>query len=195
MKPNCFGLPSVHDKDSPECAGCAVADECSDLALAKAVAFSRYVNTADIVRRLEGRSKFAPGEALVNVTCEPVQRTTRFEQVRIDLTVPDQELLEKLPVKVAKKATLLMQSNMDREARAALRDGKNPFPFFGSKYLHLACRELLNGGFTRSSLRAVYMKELGWTEGTAFSHVSAVVSLFPALRFAQEQNGTFVRNQ
>lgn len=163
--------------------------------LGKLKSFAQHINLRDQLAKFESRSDgatSAPAAPVgVTVTVNVPARTARFEKVRVGLTEQDRALLERLPVKVAKKAKLLMEQNLDKVARKELAAGRNPFLLKGNGYLHVACEMLLNGGFTRASLREEYIKRLGWTQGTAFSHVSVVVSLFSALGLAVETDHGF----
>lgn len=192
MTPRCYGLPSLIHRDSPHCGECPFLDECERVALNKALALSLYIDIPDVVARLRNREgqKGQP-TAVEGVT--PLTRTTSGEKVRMALTQQDFALIKQMPAKVRQKVELLMKQGKDVAAREALLRGENPFPFAGAGYLHVACELLLAGGFTRAELRKTYMQRLGWTEGTAYSHVSAVVAIFPALGIAEEIAGRFVR--
>jgi hypothetical protein len=169
---------------------------------------SGKMNVTDMLARFEkvtSRAETTPLKAIDVVTTEvdeaPLQtsiaapeRTTKVERVKVDLSDNDLAVIGTMPKKVQVKMRKLMQLNLDKAARRAITVGDNPFPFIGNGYLHVAFDMLTHGGFTRATLRQVYMQRLGWTEGTAFPHVSAVVWLFPAMKIAVEEAGLFVPN-
>lgn len=193
--PNCFGLPSIYHQRSEHCAKCPHHDRCEEVAYARLLALSERIEVGDALARYQDRSgaelrrpKFKVRLALTAIP----ERRARRERVSLELTAADHALIAGLPTKVAEKVQVLMKRGNDRVARAALAHGRNPFPADGAKYLHVACERLLAGGFTRAELRVEFMRRLAWKESTAFSHVSSVVSMFPALGFAHEQDGRFV---
>jgi hypothetical protein len=192
MTPRCFGLPSLIHRDSPHCAECPYLNECERVALNKALALSAYIQIPDVIARLRNRDG-QKGQPTAITGVSHITRTTSGEKVRMALTEEDVATVKQMPVKVRRKVELLMKQGKDVAAREALLRGENPFPFEGSGYMHVACELLLAGGFTRAQLRKEYMRRLHWTEGTAYSHVSAVVAISRAIGIAEEIGGKFVR--
>jgi hypothetical protein len=198
LREACFGLPSVFHQESERCGQCGQRSECEPAAYARLIGLQkRGIAVGDALVRFQTREEKhlrSPGELPeVKVTIAPPERTVRPEKVRLALSPDDQAALERLPVKVAKKVRLMMQKDEDRQGREALKAGRNPFNFEGARYLNVACDLLLSGGFTRASLRNAYCERLEWTTGTAASHVSTVVNIFPLFKFACEtQQGAFV---
>lgn len=68
----------------------------------------------------------------------------------------------------------------------------NPFDHQPPGFMRVALECLLRGGFSREELREAFMRELGWTEISAASHVSLATSVLRHLGAAVEHNGRFV---
>jgi hypothetical protein len=105
----------------------------------------------------------------------------------------EHDLLATLPVRVQKVMRPLLKRGGDARARLALAKGQNPFDGRGPQWLRLAGEKLLAGGFTKGDLRRAYINEYGWSEATAFSRVSIVVSVIPALRLGRVAGDTVLR--
>ena len=95
-----------------------------------------------------------------------------------------------LPVKAAAEMEKLIKRGV--HFRQELKEGQNPINAIGGKpaYLALVCRLLLEGGFARRELKGIFMKEFGWSTGSAGSHVTIVMALLPALGI-NEKMGRF----
>lgn len=207
-KPQCFGSPSVFSLESVTCKACAWFNQCHDASYAKLKAMSGRFDVTDMLARYEratSRSETVPlrsvdaptsavGEAPLVVSIDTPERTTKVDRIKVDLSPEDVALITTMPKKVQIKMRKLMQLNIDKAARIGVVTGKNPFSLHGNGYLHVAFEMLINGGFTRSTLRQCYQQRLGWAEGTAFPHVSAIVWLFPAMKIAIEERGVFRPN-
>lgn len=207
-KPLCFGSPSVFSLESVTCKACSWFATCHDASYLKLRTMSQKCDVSDMLARFErstSRSVLSPlkvvdaqmtavYEAPLQVTIDIPKRTTKLEKVKLDLSPEDVAIISAMPKKVQLKMRKLCQLNIDKAARAGIASRTNPFPFIGNGYLHVAFDCLINGGFTRATLRQVYQQRLGWTEGTAFPHVTAVTWLFRAMQIAIEQNGAFIPN-
>lgn len=207
QRPSCFGLASVVDSRNPVCRLCQHVTPCLEAVYSSLVRFKGVIDVRDtlaaVERDLVGRATGEPlhsvaptlagaAPALLHTTIAIPARTTKVEKVKFGLTDTDKAQINAMPKKVALKLKRLLELNLDKLARVELAAGRNPFPRDGAGYLHVAADLLLRGGFTKASLRVALMERLAWSEGTAFSHVSAVVHLFPALEIAIEQDDSFV---
>ena len=207
-KPLCFGSPSVFSLESDTCKACSCFAVCHDAAYLKLKVMSKSINVDDMLARFEqstSRAELTPFKT-VDAQTTPVvedslklsvalpERTTKLARVKVDLTPADQALIGGMPKKVQVKLRRLMQLNIDKLARAGIGTRTNPFPFVGNGYLHVAYDMLIHGGFTRATLRQCLQQKLGWTEGTAFPHVTAVTWLFPAMQISVEERGVFLPN-
>jgi hypothetical protein len=136
--------------------------------------------------QLERTAKVITAQSLPAGTVATTIAAPASAAVRVNLAIdpPTQSVLDSLPVRVAKVMKPLMTRGQDAKARYCVATGKNPFDASNPRWLTLAGEVLIAGGFTKAQLRERYMKEFGWSEGTAFSRVSIVATLFPALRIA-----------
>lgn len=192
---HCYGLSSVYHQDSETCQQCPDNTACEEASYAKLLSLSSRIDVRDALARYQNRDALGMRKpemrVAVEITLPPPERTVKNESVALPLTDADRALISRLPVKVAAKVQSMMMKNEDRAARLALLHGKNPFPRKGAGPLHVACEMLLHGGFDRVGLRKRLIEVLGCGESGAYSHVSFVVAMFPALRFAKEEQGTF----
>jgi hypothetical protein len=81
----------------------------------------------------------------------------------------------------------MVKRGLLREIKPAIAQGKNPFPKDTSPFLHVAMNELLRQPWIRKAwLRALFRERFGWTEGTAYAHVSVATQIFLALGIASD---------
>lgn len=196
-KPRCFGLPSSYHQGTKTCRGCPERTECESVSYDRlhGLKSSGFDAGDDVLARFQDRSLagFRPHRQIeIHLTVKPPTRQVKAEKYENALTQEDITALQSVPYTVAEKVQRMMSSNQDRIARAALKEGRNPFPIDGSRHLHVACDALLQGGFTKRGLRQRFMDQLGWGENTAFSHVSLVVSMFLLFKFVKQENDNFV---
>ncbi|RQT26088.1 hypothetical protein DF037_20580 [Burkholderia contaminans] len=106
-------------------------------------------------------------------------------KVNLAMGAHEEALLASVPLRVAKVLKPMLKRGLDARARYRIANGENPFGTGSAPWLRLAGAMLVAGGFTKAKLRAEYIRAYGWSEGTAFSRVSIVVALFPALGIAR----------
>lgn len=194
--PGCYGHASVFSHSNSICKACPAFAECGQVVESKLKAFSSKVDVSDHVKR-HANGKVASGilheleveAAVINLRDVP-ERKQKVARVKKVLNTAELALMETLPKKVQVEAKKLIAVGTDKVILTDLQSGKNPFPFEGKRYLHVACDLLLKGGFTKSSLRQEYMDRLPWTKETAFSHVSMIISLFTAFGVIKEGKGS-----
>jgi hypothetical protein len=179
--PSCHGDASVFSFRSKTCSGCRHFDSCVSV-------------THDYLQQLRP----APHIALM------LERHARFDankadkgdagviEGKRDLTAEEEVIASKLPVKTAPQYRRIVSEGYLPLMKRGLERGRNPFRIDGYKYLHIAFAMLLQGGFTKKSLRLHYMATCGWSEGTAFSAVSMIWHLFPAFGIATEVDGSLL---
>jgi hypothetical protein len=189
--PGCFGFPSVYNAKSAICQACACRPDCSKAVGDKLKAYASKANVIDFVRRHEHHNEQSTGNADVQITVK-AERKTKAIQSKPELTAGESVMLDKLSVKPRNELRKLIEAGQHKGLLNALLAGQNPFPYDGKRYLHVACAMLLEGGFTKATLRERYMTQLGWTQNTAFPHVSMVCAMFDVLGVTQEKGGQFV---
>jgi hypothetical protein len=192
---SCFGLPSVFNAGTQTCMACASRSECVSACYSMLVSLSDKIDVTAPLAQLERTAKVVTAQSIP----APVVATTiaapapAAVQVNLEHGARENELLATLPVRVQKVMRPLLKRGGDARARLALAKGLNPFDGRGPQWLRLAGEKLLAGGFTKGDLRRAYINEYGWSEATAFSRVSIVVSLIPALRLGRVSGDTVLR--
>ncbi|MDR9847125.1 hypothetical protein [Herbaspirillum huttiense] len=209
VSPGCFGAPSVFGSDSVVCNACTMFDKCADASAQRLQKIRPLIDVGDLIARHKAaraaavaarRQRTAPaGEPSAQPApiTEPVERKTTKEKVTFVISEADQAVLAKLGSKSAKahsQAVILCKNDKVNECRAMLPRGQNPFAENGPNFLRVACDMLINGGFTKAQLKAELMNKLGWTDGTAASHVAIAAGLFLAFSLIADREGAFVLN-
>jgi hypothetical protein len=82
---------------------------------------------------------------------------------------------------------------IDRSIKV-LAKGENPFAENPPKFLNVACDMLLNGGFTKASLKKAFMERLKQSDGTAGSHVSITVAMLLPMNIIVASGKSFALN-
>lgn len=211
-RPACFGAATVFSFDSEICKKCEYYGECGDAAKARLEHIRAVVNVDDLLAQHDKAQKGArtrraarreeqptiatnPAPQPQKPVDQPVERTTPVVKVVFEIDSATHNVIAKIPnQKAAAQAVVLCKSNMIEIAKRELAIGQNPFAD-GPKYLSVAAEALLDGGFTRVSLKERYMESLGWTASTSASHVSIVVGLLPAFNITTQEGDLFVINQ
>lgn len=119
----------------------------------------------------------------------PIEAKTKSKFV---LSPDQQEVIRALPKKVGDYMRKLFKRGRDVEILKLAALGENPFRDDRERTYRLAFEHLLDGGFSKRSLRAAFMSELGWTEGAAFSEVSIVWRVLMTLGVAREEGCVLV---
>lgn len=211
-KPACFGAATVFSFDSDICRNCVCYDECSNAAKQRLEHIRKVINVDDLLAqhekaRKQGKARRAARKAIEQESRpvaspqpqkpvdKPVERTTPIAKVTFEIDKESHSVIAKIPNQKAQaQAVVLCKSNMIEIAKKEFGEGRNPF-LEGPKYLSVAAEALLEGGFTRSTLKERYVKDLGWTESTSASHVSIVVGLLPAFGIIKQEGDLFIINK
>lgn len=201
--PGCFGYPSTFKHTSPICSKCSSKAACADKVSEKLNAIAKKVDISDFVARHDNESGLAPlltKESVIQLDAKkPVKRIQPVSVVKRTFSEQEELLIASLPKKVAVIARQIMQDGVDKTAIRELIKGVNPFAFNGKRFLHLACKLLLDDGFTRKQLMTLYMEKTsetkGMTKDTAASHVTMALSMFKAFKMVVESNGVFKINK
>lgn len=184
--PSCFGLPSVFLAASPVCAGCKSRDLCVSASHQMLVSLSTRMDVSRDLAQLERTARVVRAQAFPATEIETTIPAPAPAAVQIKLAIDAgaQSMLDNLPVHVAKVMRPMIRRGLDTKARYSIAAGKNPFDESSPRWLQTTGECLLAGGMTKAELRARFMSEFGWSEGTAFSRVSIIATLLPALRIA-----------
>lgn len=196
--PGCYGHASVFAYSNPICKACPAFAECGETVTAKLKAFAEKADVSDhSARHTNGAIDAGVLHALeANAAEVQIRKVPKRRQpvarVKVNLTPEDAAIVESMPVKVRVMGRNMIASGEAKGMLAKLRAGENPFPFEGKRYLHVACEMLLQGGFTKASLRERYMTRLSWSKETSFSHVSMAISIFTAFGVIEETKAGFI---
>lgn len=211
-QPACYGSVTVFSFDSDICKNCDFYQACGEAAKDRLNHIKSVINVDDLLARhskaqvnaktrrearreetaLKTPVTAAQPEKPVNA---PVERHTPVIKVVFEIDSDSQNVIAKIPnQKAAAQAVVLCKANMIEIAKAELSEGRNPF-VDGPKYLTVAADVLLEGGFTRITLKEQYMERLSWTASTSASHVSIVVGLLPAFNIITQEGDLFVINK
>ena len=184
--PSCFGLPSVYLPTSPVCGSCTSQARCVPSCHRMLVALSDKLDVTGNLALLERTGLVVLSEATPAIDGATTIEAPAAQAVRVNLAIdaPAQLLLDGLPVRVAKFLKPLIERGQDVKARHSLAAGNNPFDLSTPRWLQFTGARLLGCSFTKAELRALFVREFDWSDATASSRVSIVVSLFPALRIA-----------
>lgn len=136
------------------------------------------------------RARDAKGEAHdPNFTVDTGSPRVKNNQA---LTSDQKRLVESMPKKVAAYLMTLWRKGVPERVRECARRGQNPFDCGRFRPAKVAYDMIVNGGFTKQSLRVAYQDSLGWTENAAFSQVSIIWRVFQALEIGAEEGELLV---
>lgn len=214
--PGCFGAASVYSMDSVVCQGCVAFTTCGDTAIKKLESMRELVDVRDLLARHAAARVKAQNVALKppaapaplvpspipvaqpKATLQPIERKTTSARVTFEISDDDQNVLALIgekSVKTREQAIVLCKTNKINNMRSMLPKGVNPFIESGPKFLSVACDLLLNGGFTKATLKARLIADLAWTDGTAGSHVAIACALLYSFGIiTADTSGAFILN-
>lgn len=204
QSPGCFGSPSCYASNSNFCQTCEGFNECGEESLNTLKRIKEVVNVDDLLhkhnqalakQRVENKKRLKALKTeppkMERPTPKSVERTAKKEVVEFSIDEKTAELIGELPVKARPFAISLCRKGLVDRIKKDLVRNVNPLSGCGPVFLSIAIESLIAGGFTKSELREIYMKDRGWTENTAASHVSLVVKLFLMFDIAIENNQKF----
>ena len=198
--PGCYGAASIHNPDNEVCQGCAYLVACGDESRATLNRLRERMNVSDLLTRLDRKPLMAVAKPTVPVArVAPVQaapampaavspvapaRVTPMIVSKVELSTEEVVNLANLPVKPRELAERLLRSGRVVSIQRDVQAGRNPFATAKPEFLRVAFDALLAGGCSRSALKQRFQDQLGWSEGTASSHVGIVTALLPWLGVA-----------
>lgn len=206
LEPGCFGSFSIFSFNSPVCDKCRFRERCQPLAHDRLKRVKDMMQVTDLLVQHENEAAQRASastdtrEQLV-YTGRPVElaqvalkvvRTTKVAKVSRVLTELQRKTLDRVPVKVEKRLRHIFETGKDMQIRADLANRVNPYNSVENRFMHKVCERLLAGGFTKTELRKTFQQDLGWSEGTAFAHVSVGVQVVQELGVARRDNDRFI---
>ncbi|MFM0095576.1 hypothetical protein PQQ87_08185 [Paraburkholderia nemoris] len=206
--PGCFASPSIYAIDSQYCQQCVAYRECGEAMQKTLTELQPVINVKDLIDLHEkARKKMGivrePEVAAVVETAfaassplpQAIERKTVVAKVDFEIDQKTMDLIANIGnVKAKAQALVLAKTNMIERAIVALSKGENPFINTPPRFLNVACDMLLNGGFTKASLKKALMERLGQSEGTAGSHVSIAVAMLQPMNIIVARGKTFTLN-
>ncbi|WP_151708880.1 hypothetical protein [Acinetobacter brisouii] len=209
--PGCFGSATCHSRDSDVCKACQINERCSEEVIKTLERIRGVVNVSDLLRdHTAAMNKAKAMKSSTSSTTEPkneqpsikptrptpttAARKTKVENATIEIDEDSQSIIATLPVKAQSFAVSLCRSGAMASIKRSISKGKNPLSNTTLKWLSLAIDRLIQGGFTRSSLKNDFVTQFEWKEGTAGSYVSILVSIFICFEVAIEQGETLIIN-
>lgn len=193
--PGCFGVPSVFSFTSPICGKCGSFEACRSQAHAALLSHPQQWVVRSLLEKHNAychREDVVLPERSEIETSRPAPKVASKNAVRFALTPEQMLLLGSLPKKVAEYLKKLMVRGIDRQVLEAAGKGENAFTAEKHRPYRLALDMLFEGGITKPALRTAYCDKLGWSESAAFSQVSMIWHLFPAMRLAENQGCALV---
>jgi len=188
--PNCFGLVVCLSTKSQQCQNCEFFTRCKQKTAEHLSCISVKMNVEDYIAAL--RREGAEVSHTIKLVGSPeVQRKTKV--YTLEITKREQQALEEIKGRYSKAERLLKYMYKHGiDLHANLIQGVNPFKYRQShRYMYVACKMLLDQGFTNSELRSRLMKENDWSYGTANSHVLIVVHTLLALSVVRTERGRY----
>lgn len=203
--PGCFGAATVFAFDSEVCKSCPAGQDCAPAAMQTLDRIKTVVKVDDLMaRHRKAREKAIkdqrekdrqaieaapPGPMATPAPTKPVARCTPAEKVEYEVSEKHALIIAEMPSKAQTFAMSLCKKGFVKEMRKNMAN-KKATPGL-PKWLNVALDELTKNGFTRASLKARLMNDLGWTDGTAGSHISIAIAILTGFEIAIETNGGF----
>lgn len=207
--PGCYGAASVFCHDSAACRACPAFTECSRESLQRLQSLQDKIDVSDLLKKHHraqanaspAREQRQHDEETRDTRViqraqpiEPIQRKTKLEKIVFHVCDETQTIIGKIGNKKAQdQAIALCKAGTLTQIVEAFQKGENPFPET-PRWLRAAGGLLLAGPVSKSEMKASFAQLFGWTDGTAGSHVSIVVSLVMGLGIAVEKDGAFILN-
>lgn len=203
--PGCFGAASVYALDGEVCKKCVAYEACGTQAQETLEAIRGKINVNDIIARhqkarIESRqAQSAPPESAAVASAAqpapitaPVVRKTSVQKVHFEVSADQRDAIAKIGnCKTRELAVVLCKMNKVNSIRSSVVQGVNPFAESGPSFMRVACAALIDGGFTKASLKQRLVDELVWTDGTAGAHVAMACGFLEAFGVVVGKAGFF----
>lgn len=191
----CFGAASVFDADYHVCQTCAARNACGEQATRNLQHLRSQIDLSGILVRHGRQRGVTPRRASTPVVHAPSPTSAAEPSQTTDIGAVDQKIIDLIGQqnsKAGEQARTLCKHNKINQCRAQLPQRVNPFAQSGPSFMRVACDLLLNGGFTKATLKERLMSALGWSKGTAATHVAMTAVLLYAFGIVTLEDDTFV---
>lgn len=196
--PGCFGHATTHDPQDETCSACSFNGACSERALASRQRLERLLayrsdyadapkleareRASDVRRKAARESEVLDASESTETVCK--QESRALESAVADAPAPsiwpETSVSAYFISGMSKKATELHERLVRKgiDLKKALYEN-HMIPDVIPAFVARACEALVRTKkLDKSTLAGVYRDELGWSIGTASSHVSIIWSLF-----------------
>lgn len=199
--PACFGAATVFSRDSDACQACSAFEACSVESMETLQKLRSVINVEDIIERHKQAKLRSVADASkpsmpveVDKPIEPMKRFAKLEKAKsFTLAEHDDAIIATITAKKSKELSIsLGKGGLLDAIRGGLKTGENALESKGPRFLRLALDLLMKGGFTRKELASAFEDQLGWSKGTALSHVSITLPFLFAFKFAQANGDRIV---
>jgi hypothetical protein len=181
VQPGCYGSPLCCILTRSPCSDCRFASACYVAATERAERLkTKYGIALTATAVNERRSSSLPAVA-------PVAPATPVPSVVTTAAPIEPRVWPRKSVDLVER---LNKRGVDLKRATEMR--VNPFEITTPVFMRIVMDSLLKGGFDRSSLKNNLMKILGWSEGTAASHVGISISTLLATGAAIETGGRLI---
>ena len=193
--PSCLGSATTLNLNSQSvCRGCEHLVACGTEVIGKLTMMSKSIPIADILVNLRtqfesvvGTDSLAISEPVLALTGSAPERSIGRLKRR-ELTERETKLLDKMPIKVAKRMRPLMRAGIFGQIKPDIVAGRNPFPVYENHFLHTFADLLIRQRkVVKSKMAVVFAQQYGWTPATAASHVSVAIAVFMILELTVDQ--------
>jgi len=195
--PRCFQTAFAYGEKNAVCLACPCVAECAPVAMQKRAEILRDVGAKLTAKRNETASEpigDAQQEEII-VKPDPIEPTSAQVEKPTVTKAPKVAKPAGLPAieGVSKKGMELIRAinKVTPNLRKDIKAGRNPFENAKPGFMKVVCLMLLAGDFHKKQLFAAFKEQLGWTDGSASSHVAMVASALPALGFVRVDNEVF----
>jgi len=164
FKPGCFGSFVIYNSVPKLCNSCSWKDECKLLA---------KTNGEKVRLKIQSFERSKLPEKALNSSYRLISDAISFDR---------------LPVKVRPIAMKLSKELEDIKQALSVKGKAKCTP----RFMNIAINQL-NKGFTKKELKAIYIEELDWSDGTAASHVSMATKVIEALKVGRVDSSGVMR--
>lgn len=197
MKLGCHGIPSIFSFTNARCGSCSQSQSCQHASYETLLSVSDCSTFSIVIAQHEKHRRSLAWEEVrlamphkARVSNQPKRVNAKQKSVRLELDEHQTMLVESLPSKAGRLLAKFLKKGMDVKIRSDAFRSENPFLLSKHRSLHFCFEEAMkSGGSSKGELKVALMTNLGWSEASAFSEVSIVWKLFPALGIASTEHG------
>lgn len=192
VAPGCYGSVVSYDSSDEFCIACSHFNKCGDESYKTLQSLRDVIDAEAVIKKHDKQRIKAEKGVVIKEAEKSVSLKPRGE---VKLTRGDIELIRSIgKKKPMQRAMNLIKRGMNGDyIKKAMNVGKNPFVDEPPHFLAVACRLIMNGGFSKLELAKAYQndRKTSMSVKTAYSQVAIVVALLPAFGVIEEFDGRF----